>query len=129
MCVPKHDVEREVQAEPIHIKNQIPKSDLGKYGFTASWLDCNATLRETARQKHSKACRSMIEAELKNDPRLVAERTREEEHVARRLDEADNMRTKTDEKAEDNSMDMSVARTVSRTRPRLQARARRPLHD
>ena len=82
-----HDVEQEVQAEPSHHRMQIRRSDLEKFGFTANSQDCKAILRETARREHSEGCPSMMEADMKNDPRMVAQKKREEEHVARRLEE------------------------------------------
>ena len=61
-------------------------------------------MRGAAKQGHTEACRSRREAELKGDPRLITQREREDEFMAKRLEEADGKKRKIEEAAKDDAM-------------------------
>ena len=102
--MPGRDVEMEARTEPSFHRMQIKKSDFEKIGFTTNCQGCKSILRGTARQGHTEACRSRMEAELKGDPRLITQRKREDEFMAKRLEEADGKRRKIEEAAKDDAM-------------------------
>ena len=84
MLEPEVAKEKEVVFVPHRI--MIKKKDLEKYGYSAGCPGCKAILRGTARQGHSEACRSRIETELRDDPRMKAQKKKQEEFLANKLE-------------------------------------------
>ena len=102
--MPGHDVEMEARTEPSFHRMQIKKSYFEKLRFTTNCQGCKSILRGTARQGHTEARRSRMEVELKGDPRLITQRKREDEFMAKRLEEADGKKRQMEEAAKDDAM-------------------------
>ena len=109
------EVAKEIEAVFVPHRIMIKKEDLEKYGYSAGCPGCKAILRGTARQGHSEACRSRIETELRNDPRMKAQKKRQEEFLANKLEKQEEKRRKveTKEAVEDEGMGTAAAAASS----------------
>ena len=113
--MPEPDVVKQKEAVPMPHRFMIKREDLERCGFSAGCPGCKAILRGTARQGHSEACRSRIEAELRDDPRVKTQKKRQDEFLARTLEEQDEKRRKV--KAGETDKDESMGATAAGEAP------------
>ena len=115
----RHMFEREVakENEAVFVPHRImiKKEDLEQYGYSAGCPGCKAILRGTARQGHSEARRSRIETELRDDPRMKAQKKMQEEFLAKKLEKQQEKRRKveTKEAVKDEGMGTAAAAASS----------------
>ena len=109
------EVTKEKEAVFVPHRIMIKKEDLEKYGYSAGCPGCKAIMRGTARQGHSEACRSRIETELRDDPRMKAQKKRQEEFLANKLENQEEKRRKmeTKEAVKDEGMGTAAAAASS----------------
>ena len=109
------EVAKEKEAVFVPHRIMINKEDLEKYGYSAGCPGCKAILRGTARQGHSEACRSRIETELRDDPRMKAQKKRQEEFLTNKLEKQEEKRRKveTKEAVKDEGMGAAAAAASS----------------
>ena len=109
------EVAKEKEAVFVPHRIMIKKEDLEKFGYSAGCPDCKAILRGTARQGHSEACRSRIETELRDDPRMKSQKKRQEEFLANKLEKQEEKRRKveTKEAVKDEGMGTAAAAASS----------------
>ena len=109
------EVAKEKEAVFVPHRIMIKKEDLEKYGYSAGCPGCKAILSGTARQGHSEACWSRIETDLRDDPRMKAQKKRQEKFLANKLEKQEEKRRKveTKEAVKDEGMGTAAAAASS----------------
>ena len=77
---------------PIPRNFYITKEHLTKYGYSQDCPGCKSVLRETTRQAHNTACRRRFEKEAANDPKVRRAIEKQNEFLAKTLEEEDERR-------------------------------------
>ena len=129
----EEEKDAEMQAEVpdrIPYRFHIKKADLEKHGYSTKCPGCRSILKGTSRQGHSEACRERFTELMADDSRVVRNKERFNEYVARQLEEQDAKRGKVEEdsragKARDDAMG-SALEPVQREREQAQAQELEP---
>ena len=105
--------EKEVMAQaPIPRNFYITKEHLTKYGYSQDCPGCKSLLRGTTRQAHNTACRRRFEREASDDPKVRRAIEKQNEFLAKTLEEEDERR-KTSRLADDHESKLPPATPVT----------------
>ena len=105
--------EREEMAQaPIPRNFYITKEHLTKYGDSQDCPGCKSSLRVTTRQAHNTACRRRFEREASDDPKVRSAIEKQNEFLAKTLEEEDERR-KRPRVADDHESKLPLATPVT----------------